>query len=74
LVVRCSLPFDGEDLLSFIISGLNPSFHTFIIATRANSFTYDKFRDELLSPKMLLNQQVVAPDATNFALSNRTFN
>jgi len=23
---------------------------------------------------MLLNQQVVAPDATNFALSNRTFN
>jgi hypothetical protein len=53
-------PLDDEDLISFIISGLNPSFNTFVtlffFTTREKALTFEDFQDELLSHEMLLNQ------------------
>jgi hypothetical protein len=66
-------PTDDEDLISFIISGLNPNFNSFVtsygLATRDNPLSFVDFQDELLSHEMLLNQQQPdTPDAFNFAL------
>jgi len=66
-------PIDDEDLISYIISGLNPTFNSFITSyifiTRDNPLTFEEFRDELLNHEMLLNQQnAAAPDPATFAL------
>jgi len=65
---------DDEDLISFIMSGLNPSFNSFItsysVTTREHSPTFANFQDHVLNHEMLLNQQSAAPADTNnnFAL------
>jgi hypothetical protein len=64
---------NDEDLLSYIISGLNPSYNSFItsysIATRDKVPSFANFQEELLSHEMLLQkQQNVAPDTSTFAL------
>jgi len=60
---------DDEDLISFIMSGLNPSFNSFItsysVTTREHSPTFANFQDHVLNHKMLLNQQSAAPADTN---------
>jgi hypothetical protein len=66
-------PTDDEDLISYIISGLNPTFNAFVtsygLATRDNPLSFADFQDELLNHETLLNQQQTpAPDASNFAL------
>ena len=57
-------PIDDEDLVSFIMSGLNPSFNSFVtaytVATRDHSPSFIDFQDDLLSHEMLLNQQHTA--------------
>jgi hypothetical protein len=57
-------PIDDEDLVSFIMSGLNPSFNSFVtaytVATRDHSPSFTDFQDDLLSHEMLLNQQHTA--------------
>ena len=53
-------PIDDEDLISFIMGGVNPSFNPFItsffIATRDKALSLADFQDELLNHEMLLNQ------------------
>jgi hypothetical protein len=67
-------PTDDEDLISFIISGLNPTFNSFVtsisIAARDNPLSFLDFQDELLNHEMLLNQQQqnATTDVQNFAL------
>ena len=66
-------PTDDKDLISFVISGLNPSFNLFVtfisIAIRDNPLSFINFQDELLNHEMLINQQQIANnDAHNFAL------
>jgi len=62
-------PADDEDLISFIMSGLNPSFNSFItsysITTRDHSPTFANFQDDVLNHEMLLKQQsTVSADTT----------
>lgn len=66
-------PLPKDDLISYALNGLNPSFNHFItsfsLATRDNPLSFVDFRDELLNHEMLLNQRsVIVSDATNFAL------
>jgi hypothetical protein len=67
-------PTDDEDLINSIISGLNPTFNSFVtsisIATKDNPLSFLEFRDELLNHEMLLNQQQQAAntETQNFAL------
>jgi hypothetical protein len=66
-------PIDDEDLISFIISGLNPIYNSFITSyifvTRENPLSFEDFQDEILNHEMLLNQQhAVTPDSSTFAL------
>lgn len=50
-----------EDLISFIISGLNPTFYTFVtmftVTTRDKSLSFADFQDEILNHEVLLTQQ-----------------
>jgi hypothetical protein len=61
-------------LINSIISGLNPTFNSFVtsisIATKDNPLSFLEFRDELLNHEMLLNQQQQAAntETQNFAL------
>jgi hypothetical protein len=52
-------PTDDEDLISFIIRGLNPTFNSFVtsysLATRVNPLSFADFQDELFNHEMLLN-------------------
>jgi hypothetical protein len=75
-------PIDDEDLISYIISGLNPSFNAFVtvfsMTSKDKESSFSDFQDELLSHEMLLNQQQeVSSDGSNFALvmqkQNRPF-
>jgi hypothetical protein len=66
-------PIADEDLISFIVNGLNPSFNSFIsaytFATRENQLSFEDFQAELLSHEMLLEQQQThATDPSMFAL------
>jgi hypothetical protein len=67
-------PIEDDDLISFIVSGLNPSFNSFItssFATRDDPLNFEDFQDELLSHEMVLNQQqTIAPDT--FAIAPYT--
>lgn len=53
-------PIDDEDLISFIISDLNPIYNSFITSyifvTRENSLSFEDFQDELLNHEILLKQ------------------
>jgi hypothetical protein len=64
-------PLDDEDIINFIIGGLNPSFNTFVTSFSLTNrdLNFDDFQNELLNHEMMLQQQqIVAPDATTFAL------
>lgn len=66
-------PVDDEDLIFFIISGLNLDYNTFIIsycfATRDTLMPFDDFQVELLSYDALIGNQNPPPltDAGNMA-------
>ena len=55
-------PVNEEDLISFIISGLNPSFNVFIttfnLTTRESPLPYADFESELLNHESLLSNQI----------------
>jgi len=63
---------EDDELISYIISGLNLSFNSFItsfsLATHESSLSFNVFHDELLNRESLLNQQVISPDASDIAL------
>jgi hypothetical protein len=68
-------PIDDDDLISFVVSGLNPIFHTFVTvhsyATRDHDMTLADFQSELLNNETLLeNQQrpTITPETGSFAL------
>jgi hypothetical protein len=73
---------DDDDLISFIISGLNPLYHSFIVAFSlaicSCEMSFLDFQSELLSHEILIenqNHQTVTHEAPAFALySNRTGN
>jgi hypothetical protein len=74
-------PIDDDDLISFIISGLNPSFNAFIstfnFATHETLLLYDDFEVESLNHETLLENQntVASSDSNTFALySNKQHN
>jgi hypothetical protein len=63
-------PVDNEDLISYIISGLNPMFNTFVIVftvTTRDKTPFAEFQDELLNHEVILNQQQSAYDISKFA-------
>jgi hypothetical protein len=53
-------PIEDDELITFIVSGLNPIYTSFItsfsFATRDKSLSFKDFHDELLNHEMLLNQ------------------
>jgi transposase InsO family protein len=55
-------PVDEDDLISFILSGLNPSFNVFIttfnLTTRDTPLPYADFESELLNHETLLTTQI----------------
>jgi hypothetical protein len=64
-------PLDDEDIINFIIGGLNPSFNTFVTSYSLTNrdLNFDDFQNELLNHEMMMQQQqIAAPDATTFAL------
>jgi len=66
-------PIDDDDLINFVMSGLNPTFNAFIttftLLLSRDKTSFDDFQNELLSHEMLLNQQqLAAPDTSTFAL------
>jgi hypothetical protein len=67
-------PVDDDDLISYIMSGLNPSYISFIssfnLLTRQTTVTLEDFQAELLNHEILLaNQQHSTDiDSGNFAL------
>jgi hypothetical protein len=71
-------PIEDDDLIHFVISGLNPTFNafikTFLLLNRYNSLSFDDFQHDLLNHERLLNKQhVVVPNSSHFAMfSNKT--
>jgi hypothetical protein len=66
-------PIPDEDLISFLLNGLNPTFNTFVttvsLLTRERQLTLDDFQEELINHEMLLNQQqALSADTSTFAL------
>lgn len=66
-------PIDDEDLVSYILNGLNPSYNFFVIsysiATLDKTPSFADLQEELLSHEMLLHkQQSGATDTSPFAL------
>jgi hypothetical protein len=54
-------PTKDEDLISFILSGLNPNYNSFVtsctLTTRNNPLSFTDSQDELLNFEAMLNQQ-----------------
>jgi hypothetical protein len=73
-------PVDEDDLISYIISGLNPTFNSFVtafsLAIRTTEMSFADFQTELLSHEKLLdNQQQNTPasETNSFAFyTNKT--
>jgi hypothetical protein len=77
-LVAVGKPIDDDDLISFIVSGLNPLFHTFVtihsFAARDHEMSFTDFQSELLSHELLLqNQQhsALTPETGIFALYSK---
>jgi hypothetical protein len=53
-------PVDEDDLISYVISGLNASYGRFItsisVAARNNSMSFEDFQAELLSHKLFFGE------------------
>jgi hypothetical protein len=69
-------PIPDEDLITYLINGLNSSFNSFIttisILSRDTQLTFEDFQQELLNHEMLLNhQQAKVVDTSTFALFNQ---
>jgi hypothetical protein len=69
-------PIPDEDLISFLLNGLNPTFNSFVttvsLLTRERQLTLDDFQEELINHEMLLNQQqALFADTSTFALSTQ---
>jgi hypothetical protein len=68
-------PVEDDDLISFVISGLNPMYNSFVAAfsfhVHDRAMTFANFQAELLSHEVLLQSQehhIVTPEIGNFAL------
>jgi hypothetical protein len=63
---------EEEDLISYIVGGLNSQFNPFVtsfsFATKDTSMTLEDFQAELLSYEQLLDNQNATNDSGNFAL------
>jgi hypothetical protein len=66
---------DDDDLISFIISGLNPAHNSFVtifsFAIQTIAISFSDFQTELLSHEILLqsqNHHAIAPETVSFAL------
>jgi hypothetical protein len=76
LLAAAGQPVEDEDLISYILGGLNPAYITFItlfnFTTRTTSMTFEEFQTELLNHEILLgnHQQLQQPSTElgNFAL------
>ncbi|KAF8389092.1 hypothetical protein HHK36_025777 [Tetracentron sinense] len=72
-LVAVGKPLEDDDLMSYIVSGLNPSFNPFItslsFATRDKNVSFQDFQAELLSYELLLENQntSIPPETNNFA-------
>ncbi|KAA8549295.1 hypothetical protein F0562_000979 [Nyssa sinensis] len=69
-LVAVGKPLADDDLMSYIVNGLNPSFNPFItslsFATRDKNVSFEDFQAELLSYELLLeNQNTSIPLETN---------
>lgn len=57
-------PVDDEDLISYVVSGVNNAYHPFITAlnltTRESPISFDDFQAELLNYEQLLDKQTKA--------------
>jgi hypothetical protein len=79
-LVAAGKPVEEDDLISYLISGLNPTFNSFVtafsLAVRNTEMTFADFQTKLLSHEMLLeNQKQHLPSSDNatFAFySNKT--
>jgi hypothetical protein len=64
---------DDEDLISYVVGGLNSSYHPFIttlsFATRDTPISFDSFQTELLNHEQLLDasQKSIQPEGGQFA-------
>jgi hypothetical protein len=73
-LVAVKKPVDEDDLISFVISGLNSTFQSFVTSysflTRDKELTFDEFQTELLNFEMMVNihRQQNEPEVGNFAL------
>jgi hypothetical protein len=72
-------PVDDDDLISFIISGLNPLYNTFVtvfsLAIRNCEMSFIDFQSELLNHEILIenqSHQTVTHEAPAFALYSST--
>jgi hypothetical protein len=68
-------PVEDDDLISFVVSGLNPLFNTFVtvhsFTARDYEMSFADFQSELLNHEILLeNQQhkAILPETGSFAL------
>jgi hypothetical protein len=64
-----------EDLITYLMNGLNPTFNSFItiisIITRDKTLSLEDFQEELLNHETLLNhQQSKAANTSTFAFFN----
>jgi hypothetical protein len=76
LLAAAGQPVGDDDLISYILGGLNPAYTTFItlfnFTTRTTSMSFEEFQCELLNHEILLNshqsQQHPLTESGNFAL------
>jgi hypothetical protein len=78
-LVTVGKPILDEDLVTYLINGLNPLFNNFIttisIMTRDKQLSFEDFQYELLNHEMLLNQQhAKSVDISTFVMSEISFN
>ncbi|KAA8549656.1 hypothetical protein F0562_001326 [Nyssa sinensis] len=65
---------DDDDLIAYIVSGLNHSYHPFItslsLATRDKALSFEDFQAELLSCELFLENRLhsIPPETNNLAL------
>jgi len=78
-LAAASKPMPDEDLITYLMNGLNPTFNSFItiisIITRDNTLSLEDFQEEFLNHETLLNhQQSKETDTSSFALFNHKSN
>jgi hypothetical protein len=70
-------PVEDNDLISYVINGINPTYNSFVTAftLRDRETTFHDFQSELLSYEILLQnqQQTLNPEAGSFALHVNRF-